>query len=122
MRVAARGHRAYLGPMQRLWQLGGTIAVLLLGGGVALGCGSNVQWEPATIPPETLVAPPNVPGEGEGGELEDAFDDIEAIDDTPSETPAPEAPAPDAAAPEAPAPDAKAPEAAPKAAPAPAKK
>lgn len=126
-RVAARCHRAYLGGMQRLWQLGGTIAVLLVGGGVALGCGSNVQWEPAQIPPETLVPPPNVPGEGDGGELADAFDDIEGVDEAAPapEAPAPEAPAPEAAAPPAPAPDAKAP-AAPKAgakpAPAPAKK
>ena len=111
--------------MQRLWQLGGTIAVLLVGGGVVMGCGSNVQWEPAQVPPETLVPPPNVPGEGEGGELEDAFDDIEAIGET-SDAPAPEAPAPEAPAPEPPAPEGKAP-AAPKGAkpapaPAPAKK
>jgi hypothetical protein len=93
-----------------LWQLGGCAIAMTIGGAATMGCGSNVQWEPAQIPPEMIAAPPNVPGEGKtaASELADAFDDIEPVDSSDSGT---EEPAPEEAAPEAPAPEDAAPKA-----------
>jgi hypothetical protein len=78
-------------------------AAVALFGGAVLGC-SSVEWEPAKIPPETMITPP-VPGEEKKSELDAAFDDMD--DETPTPTapePPADPPAPDPAA-SAPTPD-----------------
>ncbi len=77
---------------------------------LTLGCGSSIEWEPATVPPETLVPPPPIPGEGKVDDDLDAFDSIP--DSPPAATGSAAAPAATAAADAGPAPSA-APSAAP---------
>lgn len=84
---------------------------------MATGCGSGT-WEPATIPPETMVPPPPVPGEGKTDDALDAFD---GIDVAPPATAEPAAP-PATAEPDAPPAATTDPAAGPPAPPAPPKK
>ena len=68
---------------------------------MALGCGSSATWEPATIPPETMIPPPPVPGEGKVDDAMDAFDSIEVAPPATAEPAAPPATAEPAAGPPA---------------------
>jgi hypothetical protein len=94
------------------------LVILPLLGLAALGCGSSTEWQPAVIPPETMVPPPPIPSEAKPDDAVDAFDIGEpatpppAATGTPAEPPA--EPGSEGPAPAEPAP-AKTPPATPKA-------